>query len=120
MRSFSKYILLFLFILFIYALQRISILSLGYEMENLKKDLQTLEQTHNSLLLEKASLESAERIEKLATSYLGLKKPEYDQIVFVKEDKGKDVEGPLYASVSKKGGNFLYPLAMVKFINWRH
>jgi len=120
MRSFSKYIILFLFILFIYALQRISILSLGYEMESLKKDLQVLEQTHKSLLLEKASLESAERIEKLATSYLGMKKPEYEQIVFVRQKPDSDIDGALYADLSRKGGHTFYPLAMVRFITWGH
>lgn len=118
MRSLYKYLMVIIIIMFFYAIQRISVIRLGYDVERLKKEVKNLEQINKGLLIERASLTSSERIETLALSYLGLKKPDSDQIVLIEKQKD-DETGSLYASVQPSRKDFTYPFIMAKFFGWR-
>ncbi|MDD5434226.1 MAG: cell division protein FtsL [Nitrospira sp.] len=91
MRLIFRFLVLIFLVLGIYAVQRVNVMRMGYELEDLKKEKKHLEQVHNSLLIERAALTSMERIEKIATSYLEMKNPKDKQIVLVtvgSENKG--------------------------------
>ena len=83
MRLTLRFLVLIFLVLGVYAVQRVNVMRMGYELEDLKKEKKHLEQVHNSLLIERAALTSMERIEKIATSYLEMKNPKDNQIVMV-------------------------------------
>ena len=117
-----RLILRSLFIIFavmlLYAVQRINVMRLGYDIQDLKNDKKHLEQIHKSLLIEKAALTSAERIEKIATSYLEMKRPGDSHIVLVREGRNEE-KGftPAKAAVGEK--ETVSPLRIVKYFDWR-
>ena len=85
MRILSRCIMIFFVVMLLYVVQRVNVIRLGYEIEDLKKEKKHLDQIHNSLLIERATLTSTERIERIATSYLQMKRPDDTQIVLVKK-----------------------------------
>jgi len=105
-------------VMLLYAVQRINVMRLGYDIQDLKNDKKHLEQIHKSLLIEKAALTSAERIEKIATSYLEMKRPGDRQIVLVREgSNGEKGFTPAKAAVGEK--ETVSPLRIVKYFDWR-
>lgn len=110
-------IIIFVVTLF-YVGQRVNVIRLGYEIENLKRERKNLEQIHNSLLIERASLISMERIEKIATSYLEMKRPEDNQIVLVKEESKRDTRSK-FVKRDVKERDTRSPLKVVKYFGWR-
>jgi cell division protein FtsL len=68
---------------FFYVWQRTHVIQLGYDVETLKAQKKKLDQIHNHLLIESSTLASLERIERIATSSLGMKKPEIGQVVML-------------------------------------
>lgn len=99
-----------------YVVQRTYVMKLGYEIEGLKKELKNLEQIHKGLLIERAALTSTERIEKIATAFIGLKIPDNNQIVVVRnfEEKGRR---NTYARLNTEDSQVNAPVKLVKYIN---
>lgn len=118
MRIVSRILIALFVVMLVYVVQRANVMKLGYEVEGLKKEKKNLEQIHTSLLIERAALASTERIEKIATSYLGMKNPANDQIVLVKEGAGME-RRPSFAraDITEKGANS--HVKVVKYINQR-
>lgn len=68
----------------LYVGQRASMVKTGYEVEELKKQKTELTQAHEMLRIEAATLTSPDRVEKIATSMLGMQVPDDSQVVLVK------------------------------------
>lgn len=118
MRLILRSLIVFFVVLLLYVGQRVNVMRLGYEIEDLKKEKKNLEQIHNSLLIEKAALISMERIEKIATSYLEMKRPDDRQIVLVRED-GEGEKGSAFAQTGMPEKDSSPPLRVVKYLGWR-
>src|SRR3972149_799033 len=101
-----------------YVVQRTYVMELGYEIEGLKKEQKNLEQINKSLLIERATLTSTERIEKIATSFIGLKNPDNSQIVIVK-DYDETGKRNTYARLNTEDDQVNTAVKVVKFINQR-
>jgi cell division protein FtsL len=82
-------------IAFFYVWQRTDVIRMGYGLEKLKVEKKKLEQVHNQLLVEVSTLASLERVERIATTSLGMKHPVTGQIVLVSlpADGGKYPDG---------------------------
>jgi len=63
--------------------QRIHMITLGYEIEQLKKNHQDFERAHKELLIERETLSSLDRVERIAIQTLGMIRPEAGQIIEV-------------------------------------
>ncbi len=63
--------------------QRIHMISLGYEREQLVEMRRNLERVHRELLIERETLSALDRIERIAIRSLGMKRPGSRQIVHV-------------------------------------
>ncbi len=70
--------------------ERSAVVSLGYEVGELRKVRDQEMQRHRALILESASLSSLDRIEQLATARLGLVHAEPGQIQLVHVDRPAD------------------------------
>ena len=101
-----------------YVVQRTYVMKLGYEIEGLKKEQKNLEQINKSLLIERATLTSTERIEKIATSFIGLKNPDNSQIVIVK-DYDETGKRNTYARLNTEDDQVNTAVKVVKYINQR-
>jgi len=101
-----------------YVVQRTYVMKLGYEIEVLKKEQKNLEQINKSLLIERAALTSTERIEKIATSFIGMKNPDNSQIVLVK-DYDETGKRNTYASLNTEDDKIISTVKVVKYINQR-
>lgn len=109
-----RFLVVVFVVLGVYAVQRVNVMRMGYEIEDLKKEKRHLEQVHNSLLIERAALTSMERIEKISTSYLGMKHPEDNQIVLVQV--GNDDKNATTLAKAEYGDkNILSQLKIVKY-----
>lgn len=76
------------FLLF-YVWQRVQVISIGYQIEALKKEKDSLSRTNRSLTIEAASLTAPDRVEAIASSEIGMKTPRDTQIILVKRvDRG--------------------------------
>ena len=121
MRLILRSLIVFFIVMLLYVGLRVNVMKLGYEIEDLKAEKKNLEQIHNSLLIERAALTSTERIEKIATSYLEMKRPDDSQIVLVTEGRdGK--QGPTFAKTAKTNvaeKDTSSPLRVVKYFDWR-
>src|SRR5512135_2486444 len=62
------------FLLF-YVWQRVQVISIGYQIEELKKEKDSLARTNRNLTIEAASLTSPDRVEAIANSAIGMKSP---------------------------------------------
>jgi cell division protein FtsL len=65
--------------------ERSAVVSLGYEVTQLRKSRDLEQQRHRALILESASLASLDRIERLATTQLGMTAAKRGQIQLVPE-----------------------------------
>ena len=72
-----------LLILLFLAWQHFEILRGGYDNESLKKEVSRLEEENHKLKLERASLRSPQRIDRIARRDLGLVAPQTSQIVIL-------------------------------------
>lgn len=109
--------MVFIVIMLFYAVQRINVMQLGYEIEELKKEKTHLEQIHNSLLIERAALASTERIEKIAVTVLDMKRPDDSQLVIVSKERDEDKLAAA-DTVTEKEDN-PSSLTVVKYFDWR-
>jgi cell division protein FtsL len=64
--------------------QRIHMIHLGYEIEQLLETHSDLERVHKELLIEKGTLSSLDRIERIAKTRLGMKRPEEGRVIRVR------------------------------------
>jgi cell division protein FtsL len=65
--------------------ERSAVVSLGYEVSQLRKSRDMEQQRHRALILESASLASLDRIERLASTQLGMRAAKRGQIQLVPE-----------------------------------
>ncbi len=72
----------FVVLLCLFCWQKYQMVTYGYRMENLKKEVAQLRETHNRLMLEQASLLTPSRISQLAQEQLGMSSPSAGQILF--------------------------------------
>lgn len=63
--------------------QRIHMITVGYEIEQLKKNQQDIQRVHKELLIERETLSSLDRIERIAIQTLGMRRPLAGQIIEV-------------------------------------
>ena len=63
--------------------QRIHMINLGYEIEQLSRTHRDIERRHKELLIERETLSSLDRIEQIAVKQLGMKQPDYGQFINV-------------------------------------
>lgn len=63
--------------------QRIHMITLGYEIEQLKKNHQDFQRVHKELLIERETLSSLDRVERIAIQTLGMRRPLAGQIIEV-------------------------------------
>jgi cell division protein FtsL len=73
--------------------QRVHMITLGYEIEQLKKKEHELQKAHKELLIEHEALSSLDRIERIAVRDLGMIRPESGQVVHV-DTRPKDDGSP--------------------------
>jgi cell division protein FtsL len=70
--------------------ERSEVVSMGYEVSQLRTTRDMEQQRHRALILESASLASLDRIERLASTQLGLTAAQPGQIRLVSEQPGVD------------------------------
>jgi cell division protein FtsL len=68
--------------------ERSEVVSMGYEVDQLRKSRDMEQQRHRALILESASLASLDRIERLASTQLGMMAAKRGQIQLVPEQPG--------------------------------
>ncbi len=94
------------FLLF-YVWQRVQVISIGYQIEALKKEKDSLARTNRNLTIEAASLTAPDRVEAIASSAIGMRTPRDTQIILVKRvnrggkavpDTARKAEGPMTGS----------------------
>ncbi len=118
MRLILRSLIILFAVMLLYAVQRVYVMRLGYEIQDLKNDREQLEQIHKSLLIEKAALTSAERVEKIATAYLEMKRPGDNQIVLVREGStGEKGFRSAKAAIEEKETDS--QLRIVKYFDWK-
>jgi cell division protein FtsL len=71
-------------LLVLYVWQRVNVIRVGYEVEHLKKEKARLVKLNDMLKIEVATLSAPARIERIATSRLGMRTPDDMQVVLVK------------------------------------
>jgi len=74
-----------LLIFLLLAWQHFQLVRDGYENEALKRQLSQIIEVNRQLKLERASLRSLQRIDRIAKTQLGLQSPSYSQIVVLSE-----------------------------------
>ncbi len=119
MRSGLKILPVVFFVIMLgYVVQRSYVMKLGYEIEGLKKELKNLQQINNGLIIERAALTSTERIEKIATTFIGMKNPDNSQIIVVRnpEETGRR---STYARLNADDDHGNSPVKLVKYFNQR-
>lgn len=91
--------LAFLFLLvFTYAWQHFRAIEYGYQIESMKRDLNSLTEMNRALRLEDASLRDPERIDVIARR-MGLEPPEPGQVIRM-DSSAVDGSGPVMASAA--------------------
>ncbi|MDH4222229.1 MAG: cell division protein FtsL [candidate division Zixibacteria bacterium] len=100
---FGLFVIIFLLILLVW--QRITVIRILKETEDLKILLAAEEKKYKYLNLERTGLSSIERIEKIAQEKLGLIYPGREQIVYVDVEKinRPDLPGNLWVKLKKIG-----------------
>ena len=63
--------------------QRVHIMTLGYEIEQAKREQSELRQFHQQLLVELETLSALDRIERIAVARLGMIRPRDGQVILV-------------------------------------
>jgi cell division protein FtsL len=72
-------------VLLFYFWQGVQVIRIGYEIDQLSREYQGLQNERNRLAVELSSLESLVTVEKLAERDLGMVFPSLDQVVVVRE-----------------------------------
>jgi cell division protein FtsL len=101
-------VLIFLFLL-LFAWQHFQCIRIGYQIEQLKVERESLEQWNHQLRLEQASLADPQRIDALAREKLGFTFPRADQVIQVgpSDARRPAVESPEFArNFSPSRGNY--------------
>lgn len=80
-------VVMLMFVFITYVWQRVMIVEVGYNIEMLRKERAELSRRNAELLTEVSSLSSLKRIEKIAASDLGMKRPEKGSLIVVREIK---------------------------------
>jgi cell division protein FtsL len=68
----------------VYVWERVQVISVGYEIESLKKEKEALVKVNKGLQIEAATLTSPDRIETIAGKDIGMKPAASEQIILVK------------------------------------
>lgn len=76
----------------LWTVQSIWLVLKGYELANLKKEISALQQANERLQLEVTRLKSPEYVAQVATTRLGMVKPTSQDIRFLPENRGEQVE----------------------------
>ena len=82
MKIFGGIVILLLVTLYVW--HHITIIELGYEIQQLQQEQNELHRLHQEFLIEAATLGSLDRIERIATSQLGLVRPRAGQVILVR------------------------------------
>ncbi len=82
--------------------QRVHMINLGYEIEQHLKTHRDLKKVHKELLIERGTLSSLDRIERIAIQRLGMKRPEHEQVIQVLQKDGPSAIGKTGTRVVKK------------------
>ncbi len=75
--------MLILLLVTLYVWHQITVIQLGYEIQQLQQEQRDLHRLHQALLIEAATLASLDRIERIATTQLGLVRPQIGQVIMV-------------------------------------
>jgi cell division protein FtsL len=70
-------------LLLLYVWERVDLVRVGYEVQQLKAKHRTLERVNDELKVKVSALTSPERIARLATERLGMVRPQPGQVVLV-------------------------------------
>lgn len=81
MRTFTVF--LGLCLVFVFVWERVDMVRIGYQIEQLKRDKTILERQRDELRVKVSSLSASDRIAKLATEKLGMSLPQQGQIIMV-------------------------------------
>jgi cell division protein FtsL len=76
--------MLTLLLVTVYVWYQITMIQTGYEIQQLQQEQHELHRLHQALLIEAASLATPDRIERIATTQLGFKKPQTGQVILVR------------------------------------
>ena len=68
---------------------RVRVIQLGYEVSELRKETADLTEQKDQLEADVATLRSPKRLEKIAREHFGMRLPQGDEIVFVKQEIGE-------------------------------
>ena len=83
--------------------QHVRIISLGYEIESLNQERDRLKNLNRELLIESETLSALDRIEGIAVSRLGMRKPEEGQVRVIFEE-GLKLPGQSPSDIQLAGG----------------
>jgi cell division protein FtsL len=75
--------MLILLLVTLYVWHHITVIQLGYEIQQLQQEQRELHRLNQAFLIEAASLASLDRIEQIATTRLGFMKPQIGQVILV-------------------------------------
>ena len=75
--------MLTLLLVMLYVWHHITVIQLGYEIQQLQQEQRELHRLHQAFLIEAASLASLDRIERIATTRLGFTRPQIGQVILV-------------------------------------
>lgn len=92
------------FLLLLYVWERVSIVQLGYDAEQLKQSRMKLEHRHDRLRAELSKLTSPPHLEQLARTKLSMGPPEPGQVILVRleprSDKARAPQTPVQLEVA--------------------
>ena len=87
----------------VYVWQRVQVIAMGYQVEDLKKERDELKRVNKGLQIETASLTSPDRIVAIASKDIGMKPATEDQVVLVKR-VARGVNRPADPTAQAKAG----------------
>ena len=94
----------------VWTTQSIWLVLKGYELAQLKKEINTLQQANERLQLEVARLQSPEYVAQVATTKLGMVKPTARDIRFLLDNTNQQVKPVQEAQFTREGAQDLHPL----------
>jgi len=78
--------MLVLLMVTLYVWQQVTVIQTGYKIQQLQRERRDLHRFHQALLIEAATLSSLDRIERIATTQLGLVRPQSGQVIMVRQN----------------------------------
>ena len=75
-----------LLVVTLYVWQQVTVIQTGYKIQQLQRERHELYRLHQALLIEAATLSSLDRIERIATTQLGLVRPQNGQVIMVRRN----------------------------------